>query len=890
MGDQFNSSTQQDVKAGGDGKKLFDWRVLNAANAAAIDVNITNAGMLTISSTSNAADPWTENPLTAVIVYQLVTGDFDVETNFTAAANPSAPRCGMICRNPNIASGENWIELIWVSGNGNMARAAVNTSPSQVTTGLNNAYIRMTRAGNVISLYHKATSGAGWTQITQYTRNDMPQVVQLGLFGAQAMTAQFDYFQGTYSIAKTRIPHFASCSVASEYDYACPSAIVETLEEYNVSPLMDGPFTLELYIQTVLASVFIELIDVVYAIQWPQVIKQPFVPEILQSVVTELCEGLNATHCFNTKIVDSGIEALHVIRISIEAFNATQDIHTEISEGHNNAQHIQSKTVDSGIEALQVIRSSICGINTGQVHVTEIFAGLAKALHLLSSMSAGINAAQYLPDEMMAYTAFAQHIKHMLSLTPIKSIKPAWDITLDGVSIKKYIKDVTLTKSESDAVNHLEIQIAGLSLFDKCNPTDGYGTERITLTIGRDTYKFFIESREISETYDKAGLILWGRQKSGLLAEGYAQKITQTYSDIFASTLAAAIAANCGVSLSWEASDYWIKSFSADAYPIDAIIQLAAATGAIVQTNPDGSAVVRPKYPVIPSMLSTASAAVVFDRDNVIGLDLSEEQPLYSKVTVNIKQDNAASYDFSSAVDQSCVKPGGVATIKIYKPNDNVKYGLIATPTGKIKKTATGTVEPLTETITLTNGTGSTVKAIYNVVSYQLYSCDSAHNEIKYIAGSKEITVDNDTCAVCVITYETHYDTWELSCDIEREIVVCLVTYKDNGMPSSVTVIMGKGSRAAADITNDLIYGENQAKIVAETYLDDNYYRKRKYQLDVPYIGCQTGQIASIADDRHNVYGVGIIRDASLSIKLSGAAAVIKEKIELYCYEEDGLI
>ncbi|MBF0556006.1 MAG: hypothetical protein HQK96_15890, partial [Nitrospirae bacterium] len=226
--------------------------------------------------------------------------------------------------------------------------------------------------------------------------------------------------------------------------------------------------------------------------------------------------------------------------------------------------------------------------------------------------------------------------------------------------------------------------------------------------------------------------------------------------------------------------------------------------------------------------------------------------------------------------------------IKIYIPNENVKYNLIATPTSTINKTGSGFEEIVNETITLTDGSGTTAKTIFSVVAYELYSCNSKNTEIKYTAGSKEITVKNDTCAVCVIEYKTKYDTWQITCREEIEVAVCLVTYTDDAMPSSVTVIMGSGSRAAEDITNDLISGENHAKIFAEAFLDDNFYRKEKYQLDVPYIGCQTGQIASIADDRHNVYGVGIIREASLTIKLSGAAVEINETIELYCYKEDG--
>ncbi|MBF0488161.1 MAG: hypothetical protein HQK98_08375 [Nitrospirae bacterium] len=837
MADQFGASTQQNLLPGGDGRKLFGWNLLNSAHATGADVNITNPGYVSIYPTGVSSP--TGATFNVPFVYQNLSGDFDVNIGTNANNYPF----GLIARDPNASAGEDWLGWSNIPGDMAYSKNTTNGSTAQYGASALFGYFRLARSGAGFTTYYSG-NGTTWTQHQQFTRNDFAVDIQVGIYAYNPTAV--DYFQGTYTMTPNyiNVRQFpCDCMADGGVNY-CRLAGFEMSQGYINNPLTEGQVAM--YYGNVLASVFLELINVLYTLQWPQEIKQPFVPEIVHSVVMEISEGFNATRSFNTKIVDSGIEAL------------------------------------------QAIRSSISGIAAGQVQLSEIFEGFAKASYLLSSMAEGINAAQSISNEIVDSTVFAQYIKNMLTQLAIKRNSPAWDITLDGTTIKKYIKDVTLTKSESEAVNHLELQIAGLSLFDKCNPINGYGMERIVLTIGGETYRFFIETREISETYDKSGLTVWGRQKSGLLAEGYAQKLTQTYSDRYAAAIAIEIAENCGVTLYWNAPNYWINSFSADAFPIDAIIQLAAAIGAIVQTTPDGSIVVRHKYPVVPSNLPTPNIAVIFDRDNILGLDLSEEQALYSKVTVNIKQDTTASYNFSSEVAPTCVTPGGSATIKIYIPNENIKYDLKATPSGKIREIVSGIVETLTETIILTDGSGTTAKTIFKVISYQLYSCNSAHTEIKYTIGTKEITVDNDTCAICEIQYETLYDTWEISCDVAQKIGVCLVTYTDDAMPSSVTVMMGDGGRAAADITNDLVYGENQAKTVAEAFLDDNFYRKKKYQLDVPYLGCQTGQIASVADDRHNVYGVGIIREASLNIKLNGAAAMIKENIVLYCYEEDG--
>ncbi len=46
--DDFGASTEQDIKSGGDGEKLYGWFVLNSASSDVIDGNITNAGKLKI--------------------------------------------------------------------------------------------------------------------------------------------------------------------------------------------------------------------------------------------------------------------------------------------------------------------------------------------------------------------------------------------------------------------------------------------------------------------------------------------------------------------------------------------------------------------------------------------------------------------------------------------------------------------------------------------------------------------------------------------------------------------------------------------------------------------------------------------------------------------------
>ncbi|KJU83824.1 hypothetical protein MBAV_003984 [Candidatus Magnetobacterium bavaricum] len=198
MADQFGVSTQQDLKSGGDGVKLYGWNVLNSDNASAMDVDITYTGNLRITSSTTTTDA----PMTHPFVYQLVTGDFDIDVALTQV-NAGAFQ-GLMCRDPNASAGEDWVAIGWDSSPnlwwGDLTND-VNTS-GNLSSG--NVYVRLARVGNVFTAYRKANPGDSWTSVKTFTRNDFAghDPLQVGLYQKRTSataTVRFDYFQGTYS-------------------------------------------------------------------------------------------------------------------------------------------------------------------------------------------------------------------------------------------------------------------------------------------------------------------------------------------------------------------------------------------------------------------------------------------------------------------------------------------------------------------------------------------------------------------------------------------------------------------------------------------------------------------------------------------------------------------
>ncbi|MEO5360628.1 MAG: Ig-like domain repeat protein [Nitrospirota bacterium] len=198
MGDQFGVGTQQNLLSGGDGAKSNGWNLLNSANASTVDIDISNAGYLTITAASGAGDVY-YSPLTAVFVYQNITGDFDISTLFVFSAWTGQP--GLWCRNSDNSSGENAIGLQLNNSDAIYWKSLVNGTTTQGTTAGTNPHLRINRTGNVFTLY-TSTDGSSWTQVTQQTRNDLSSTIQVGLtcsYGAGNHTSKFDYFQGTNS-------------------------------------------------------------------------------------------------------------------------------------------------------------------------------------------------------------------------------------------------------------------------------------------------------------------------------------------------------------------------------------------------------------------------------------------------------------------------------------------------------------------------------------------------------------------------------------------------------------------------------------------------------------------------------------------------------------------
>ncbi|MEO5355846.1 MAG: hypothetical protein H7844_00930 [Nitrospirae bacterium YQR-1] len=556
-------------------------------------------------------------------------------------------------------------------------------------------------------------------------------------------------------------------------------------------------------------------------------IKQPLLLERILHFSLDIAEGHTKGLFICNKIVDSGIEAMLAISSGISD-SKTNSLPLTISEGWNKFLSIQSKIVDSGIETMLTISSSLS--DTKDITFTTMIAeGINKTLALLTSMADPVNSTLYVTNTIEDHLHIPFFLRNSLAPVPVKRVSPVWDLTLEGVSIKRYTKKINMDRRESEPIDQIEIELAGLTLWDTCNPATNYGELRIKLTINSNEYQFYLESREKNESAGegfKAGMNIWGRQKTAILAEGFATKLTGTYSNKYASEIAVEIAGD--ITLTWDCDDYWISTFTADDYPLNVLVTLAEGIGAVVRTKMDGSLTVRSKFPVTPDELLNETAIYSFDRTGITSLDYAEEQPEFNAVTVNLSTNSAGLQKYSiKAVDGTCARPGETLQMKVYIPSANALYSLNVSGTATATKIGT-------------------------------YS-ESEDEEVKY------------------------YDLWELTSAVTETVSLSVST---DTATSSVTVIMGGGGKEAGAINNALITTESQASTVGELYLYEHYYRRKKYTIDVPYSGVEDGKVATVDDEAGGTFVRGIVREASLEISLSGGAVKLKEIIKICAYEE----
>jgi hypothetical protein len=450
----------------------------------------------------------------------------------------------------------------------------------------------------------------------------------------------------------------------------------------------------------------------------------------------------------------------------------------------------------------------------------------------------------------------------------------AWDLKLDGASIKRQVTAVNMVYNEDTVHNSIEIESMDRNLFVKANPSVSRGTSRLTLEVGTRTIEFLLEERSGGEVW----FTLWGRSLSAMDDEPYADGVSVL---LEAPQLASSVADGLlSRTLTWSTIDWNLpKGWEYEGSPIETVQAIANAVGAVVRCNDDGEIVVRRRYPTRPVALQSSSNDVDFDRmENLIAADVKYVPGTgYDAVEVfGYAGDSSMPQMEVEAVEGNRII-GSEAFIRVYwagkKPNAAIAMWV-----------SDGLVEDLgefveavdTETVIFQNGRATVDYPVESLLTQNWIG--SSLGTITAEQNSKELASTTEGWGVAEVKYETRYQRYRTHSHYVT-LLLGVLSIDDPTQFSSLLVYTEEGENPAPSITDGLITSEGAAKERGMAWLDENKYDRVQSQVVVPYYdGTIDGNVARVSDAE--VGAIGNFHIQNVNTRFEGPKIVSRVGIE----------
>ena len=166
-------------------------------------------------------------------------------------------------------------------------------------------------------------------------------------------------------------------------------------------------------------------------------------------------------------------------------------------------------------------------------------------------------------------------------------------VTVGGAEVS--FTHINIEASRDQYCLSCEIHLASQADYVRCRVMD----ELVVRAAGTD-FLFFVESRQRRRGHPTAEYTIHGLSRTALLDAPYAEPVPL---DAVLTGMASEITAGLapGYAIDWRTVDWHIPAdtlMPGDQTPLAVIRQIAAAVGAVIQTEPDGTMVVESAYPV----------------------------------------------------------------------------------------------------------------------------------------------------------------------------------------------------------------------------------------------------------------------------------------------------
>lgn len=343
-------------------------------------------------------------------------------------------------------------------------------------------------------------------------------------------------------------------------------------------------------------------------------------------------------------------------------------------------------------------------------------------------------------------------------------------ITLNGRVIDVF--DAEISTDEEGYIWQADITLLNIEDYKSINIDDQF-----VLDFYGELFTLVTESKTLDRA-GPAGLAMTVRAVSPAVRHDFprAAPLSVNYSTpVMAKATAEAV---LGESITWTIPDWLIPANRlgiADGAPIQLVQQIVAAVGGVLESNPDGTLVARPKFPVSMNILEDVTKPVSIDQnyfDTADNLSVSEEytpQKLFNKFRISdtVKEFND---DLDFSFDKTTEEDGSITTsdtegllkafVKPFRTNVTVKSSQDSSIGFELNGVGT---EQLTELVEIREGVGSVSKPILTLDSFTYEAIDLGTPT--FVVDDTQIVTPNVSLkyGLVEITYTTHFIEYDIT-------------------------------------------------------------------------------------------------------------------------------
>nr|WP_321465170.1 hypothetical protein [uncultured Desulfobulbus sp.] len=288
---------------------------------------------------------------------------------------------------------------------------------------------------------------------------------------------------------------------------------------------------------------------------------------------------------------------------------------------------------------------------------------------------------------------------------------------------------------------------------------------KITSQEGTDVFVFVVTDPHIDDQHGSTSYVIEAMSPAVLLGAPYADVIDGEFSGL-ASEIAASLAGS--LSISWETVDWRIPAASwiaSGETPLALLKTLAAAVGAVVQSDPDGAIAIRPRYPVSLPKWETiiADLSLTETLDCFTNGSTPDHRYGYNRFLVSNQSSSADSLTLEQIDITSTVKE-----VRGYQVPWDGLFELTHTGGPWVVIESLGIEErEETETVEFVAGAGTTQYPVYGLVTV-----DWQQNNLGTITTAEDGSLTSAITgqSLCAITYLTRCRLWRVTDPQEEQL------------------------------------------------------------------------------------------------------------------------